>query len=211
MATYRPSERRVFQSTLPARGATRPTLDAGRNKAFQSTLPARGATAQTKTATCWTPYFNPRSPRGERHMYVHEIVGSDGFQSTLPARGATGCDLFPGLSLGISIHAPREGSDRSKPSTASYAVLFQSTLPARGATQSVYDTVTGMGISIHAPREGSDDIFNVNMDTLLGFQSTLPARGATVKPGSIPSELTPISIHAPREGSDSSWEGKQGS
>ena len=37
-----------------------------REQEFLSTLSLRRATAQTKTATCWTPYFYPRSPCGER-------------------------------------------------------------------------------------------------------------------------------------------------
>ena len=56
-----------FQSTLPARGATRKTLEAEIPGIFQSTLPARGATSK------------PARSGG---------IGSS-FQSTLPARGAT--------------------------------------------------------------------------------------------------------------------------
>ena len=56
---------------------------------FQSTLPARGAT------TCWLrqsnllQYFNPRSPHGERLKQFAGDNSSNKFQSTLPARGAT--------------------------------------------------------------------------------------------------------------------------
>ena len=59
---------------------------------------------------------------------------------------------------GISIHAPREGSDRSHWLTLNITRI----------------------ISIHAPREGSDaDNFSGKVSSL-GFLSTLPARGATV-------------------------------
>ena len=56
---------------------------------FQSTLPLRGATrASWRTGTS-TSYFNPRSPCGER-LYLSGIRNSGGsFQSTLPLRGAT--------------------------------------------------------------------------------------------------------------------------
>ena len=78
---------------------------------FLSTLPARGAT---------------------REAIVR--LGKIEFLSTLPARGATcsfgGC----ACNLGISIHAPREGSD----------VLSRAQLARQ------------IAISIHAPREGSD-------------------------------------------------------
>ena len=59
----------IFQSTLPARGATPLGGDSKRNEAFQSTLPARGATRS------WMASATPPNT----------------FQSTLPARGATGC------------------------------------------------------------------------------------------------------------------------
>ena len=100
----------------------------------------------------------------------------------------------------ISIHAPREGSDRPRdlrgpgrhdfnprsPRGERLAISwhllqtreFQSTLPARGATL--------------AAAEALD---------LVIFQSTLPARGATLELlGAGVGKV--ISIHAPREGSD---------
>ena len=123
---------------------------------FQSTLPARGATC------CATNFarrsdFNPRSPHGERRyspfvstdapsISIHAPrTGSDTllttslttwtqFQSTLPARGATGCKGFGLRSPVISIHAPRTGSDPSMQGCAWKGERFQSTLPARGAT-----------------------------------------------------------------------------
>ena len=59
---------------------------------------------------------------------------------------------------GISIHAPREGSD--------------------GRVK--YHQMEVVVISIHAPREGSDlGIYHLFADGEL-FQSTLPVRGATI-------------------------------
>ena len=168
-----------FLSTLPARGAT--LLTAREVKAekisihapregsdsgaayrpafydlFLSTLPARGATC----------FGWPRKCKGR-------------FLSTLPARGAT--QQFGGIldAHTISIHAPREGSDRrdrderrattyfyprsprgERRRTAKHrpgSAPFLSTLPARGAT-------------------GRFDFYH----PMLAFLSTLPARGATV-------------------------------
>ena len=101
----------------------------------------------------------------------------------------------------ISIHAPREGSDRA----CGY--------PLRCSI-----------ISIHAPREGSDAVSMVSVCPFGIFLSTLPVRGATVEPQSFLDyyasflstlpvrgatfDKAPcynaiiISIHAPREGSD---------
>ena len=125
---------------------------------FQSTLPARGATACQSQTWPHRPHFNPRSPRGERHELAQRIEQIRGkFQSTLPARGATtwissqaaqtakfqstlpsrgatvvsaplvpgGCHFNP-----RSPHGERPLSGKTKPSPRS----FQSTLPVRGAT-----------------------------------------------------------------------------
>ena len=101
---------------------------------FQSTLPVRGATSFSRAAFAGSCYFNPRSPCGERRYRAKVTVGKDIFQSTLPVRGATRrctkkqCiaskfqSTLPvrGATMdrrgaacisGISIHAPRAGSD----------------------------------------------------------------------------------------------------
>ena len=78
-------------------------------------------------------HFYPRSPRGERRLLLPLNLQIDDFLSTLPARGATIHERRNGTSVqflstlpargatahkdeilagkGISIHAPREGSD----------------------------------------------------------------------------------------------------
>ena len=78
------------------------------------------------------------------------------FQSTLPVWGAT-YSLIKGIcDYGISIHAPRVGSDSCPCGLAS-----------------------GGRISIHAPRVGSDPTFRERMAAVKEFQSTLPVWGAT--------------------------------
>ena len=86
-------------------------LTAQRLEAFQSTLPARGATVRTA-----------------------DVYWVEPFQSTLPARGATPVRPTAFLSVHISIHAPREGSDGGACGRHVHDGRFQSTLPARGAT-----------------------------------------------------------------------------
>ena len=103
-------------------------------------------------------HFNPRSPHGERLDKLLPPPILKRFQSTLPARGAT-CSqplLFP-MTLTISIHAPRTGSD----------VKCQDAL------------IVAAPISIHAPRTGSDEATAGKILAEMEFQSTLPARGAT--------------------------------
>ena len=85
------------------------------------------------------------------------------FQSTLPARGATFYAYPRFVNMDISIHAPREGSDK---------------LIRREQDMQC--------ISIHAPREGSDLRRAAPLRGGGIFQSTLPARGATRRPASVP-------------------------
>ena len=151
------------------------------NIRFQSTLPVRGATPCAYVRVRMVSHFNPRSPCGERPSRpVAMPLSSATFQSTLPVRGATELGLsYSAAASGISIHAPRAGSDH-----------YQN---FRHSLQTV--------ISIHAPRAGSD--FGVPGDSALTtyfnprspcgerhaikiivnhggeFQSTLPVRGAT--------------------------------
>ena len=56
---------------------------------FQSTLPAGGATDHFFHHTRRKQNFNPRSPRGERQQGYTYYKGQRQFQSTLPAGGAT--------------------------------------------------------------------------------------------------------------------------
>ena len=189
----------VFQSTLPARGATTPQEVTLTSKTFQSTLPARGATADKRC--------NQLRKR---------------FQSTLPARGAT----IPTEEMtdpdGISIHAPRTGSDahggkpasarrdfnprsphgerRTQVMTTSSSLTFQSTLPARGATMKQERASRICLFQSTLPARGATVSSNSIIKTKT-FQSTLPARGATMPSAGRWSRRT-ISIHAPRTGSD---------
>ena len=106
-------EPRLFQPTLPLRGATAWFLVFPPSSGFQPTLPLRGA---TQAALRWLrpmSSFNPRSPCGERrNKPVLEAVNGL-FQPTLPLRGATaGTSADSGGGL-VSTHAPLAGSDTS--------------------------------------------------------------------------------------------------
>ena len=127
-------------------------------------------------------YFNPRSPWGERQKFYVCQCTICTFQSTLPVGGATEPCLAGGLGVGISIHAPRGGSDVNPSVIYGSHNTFQSTLPVGGATWLLL-----------AP----------SLVPLL-FQSTLPVGGATILNPLIRSDFF-ISIHAPRGGSDCSW------
>ena len=105
---------------------------------FQSTLPVWGATPAT-------PVFAVASK----------------FQSTLPVWGAT---RVKGEALrwpGVSIHAPRVGSDRDRRTPARGRDSVSIHAPRVGSDASPKRiTAYGCRVSIHAPRVGSDAILS---------------------------------------------------
>ena len=147
-----------------------------------------------------------------------------GFLSTLPARGATSAfQLFLCDPLGISIHAPREGSDTQPSGRPCMRDYFyprsprgeRLLLPAhrqgrtghfyprspRGERPGITFGKGGYLISIHAPREGSDCISGWTSAATAHFYPRSP-RGERPQLPADQVELVAISIHAPREGSD---------
>ena len=99
-----------FQSTLPARGATACSDRTSAICSFQSTLPARGATTSHRPPACASD-FNPRSPRGERLKALELLGAGVGISIHAPREGSDSGFLQFNLDFCISIHAPREGSD----------------------------------------------------------------------------------------------------
>ena len=78
---------------------------------FQSTLPARGATPTRYASPRGYRDFNPRSPHGERHNLLISPSFIANFNPRSPHGERQNDDfLFPPFAL-ISIHAPRTGSD----------------------------------------------------------------------------------------------------
>ena len=220
----------VFQSTLPARGATRHQGAVWIGITFQSTLPARGATSSVcaRTRRLTISIHAPRTGSDNQEGFARKVPRE--FQSTLPARGATqqiGCIT---QFTGISIHAPRTGSDATLEITTKPIFHFNPRSP-HGERQSNTPTQRRRKvISIHAPRTGSDRQRRRNDGGKQGFQSTLPARGATrlyirdvldyIFQSTLPARGATrrkrdvhgdaeISIHAPRTGSDGDTGGSE--
>ena len=127
------------------------------------------------------PDFNPRSPYGERHIYKPLIRTSQNFNPRSP--------------YGERLIPRRRGTNQS---------TFQSTLPLRGATYTLRAWSTIHYISIHAPLTGSDQSGAVFRFLGLHFNPRSPY-GERLGIGHdilIPSK---ISIHAPLTGSDCYW------
>ena len=78
----------IFQSTLPARGATMILPEEIDDIIFQSTLPARGATTTRHSPSSPKSFQSTLPARGATEPAVFIRVRTQ-FQSTLPARGAT--------------------------------------------------------------------------------------------------------------------------
>ena len=128
-----PAAQRLFQSTLPLRGATgchfcrRPlewisihaplTGSDPRRTTCPSRIrisihaPLTGSDLPIAATNTRINYFNPRSPYGERLHIRAVLLSQTGFQSTLPLRGATICPASQMEITEISIHAPLTGSD----------------------------------------------------------------------------------------------------
>ena len=191
---------KIFQSTLPARGATARARSGYADMIISIHAPRTGSDDKKEQRRAGkadfnprSPHgerqikpgnprrkedFNPRSPHGERHCTTPRLPPRGTFQSTLPARGAT--------------HMP--GKDE-------HDGQFQSTLPARGATLSIAVVVPAPLFQSTLPARGATFGGVQWSSTRMPFQSTLPARGATSRKPETMRKMI-ISIHAPRTGSD---------
>ena len=168
----------LFLSTLPARGATLARRISARGTcAFLSTLPARGATIWARAST-WSVLF----------------------LSTLPARGATKAGEGDKGQNGISIHAPREGSDPLRPVLhPAHGISIHA--PREGSDDPGARPARSRRISIHAPREGSDQGMAGGATLPRNFYPRSPRGERRLDVGN-GLRQGGISIHAPREGSD---------
>ena len=190
----------TFQSTLPAKGATRSAALLVSPLLFQSTLPAKGATADCYSERYFycvsihapgkgsdmvsPPFalpslcFNPRSRQRERPVELVYPTHRLSVSIHAPGKGSDQYRIPPRALPHVSIHAPGKGSDQSPDLREVVGSVFQSTLPAKGATPDVF-------------------LYNAAYP----FQSTLPAKGATwIRFSNLPPSA--VSIHAPGKGSD---------
>ena len=153
---YPELESKLFQSTLPVWGATKGKEEHTMGKLFQSTLPVWGATMLRFLACLSVSTFQSTLPVWGATFQKRTSFWAERFQSTLPVWGATRPEWVDKILSGVSIHAPRVGSDwtwatrwlsrmsfnpRSpwgeRRITRQYILTinrFQSTLPVGGAT-----------------------------------------------------------------------------
>ena len=104
------------------------------------------------------PYFNPRSPHGERRMANLDLKANAYISIHAPRTGSDirQADVVKNRLI-ISIHAPRTGSDRSRPVSADFPKSRISIhAPRTGSDAPCAVEDESKAISIHAPRTGSD-------------------------------------------------------
>ena len=126
----------LFQSTLPAGGATEKVRNYRDNLLFQSTLPAGGATMSKMSSLRDLAIFQSTLPAGGATLDETAAGNLQNISIHAPRGGSDRVDYVLRTSdVMISIHAPRGGSDMQNCSTPSRpGRSFQSTLPAGGAT-----------------------------------------------------------------------------
>ena len=226
-ATFCPAATCYFNPRTPRGVRLKTAVLCGVYQKFQSTHPARGATRYPTPLLRQPPNFNPRTPRGVRQLSTPKVVQAIRISIHAPREGCDFC-LFAQTAEGImiSIHAPREGCDSGQSVVCRCPCHFNPRTP-RGVRLIYFRRLAkamAARISIHAPREGCDNISTETIEVSNAFQSTHPARGATAWPPALRrcnhyfNPRTPrgvrrvydgagprndgISIHAPREGCD---------
>ena len=123
---------------------------------FQSTLPARGATHQFFASLCGIFYFNPRSPHGERRLPEYWYYSVYDISIHAPRTGSDTARLCIKTVYNISIHAPRTGSDILQDIVDVSQEDFNPRSPHGERRHPLPRENRTIAISIHAPRTGSD-------------------------------------------------------
>ena len=192
-------EDEMFQSTRPARGATREAASSRTGATVSIHAPRAGRDSRAHAPLALWPCFNPRAPRGARLEAGPLSRPATWFQSTRPARGATRILFCSSSRRCVSIHAPRAGRDQTaqachlRPHVSIHA-------PRAGRDHFGRTPATLRRVSIHAPRAGRDiDQRNDSADSAVSIHA--PRAGRDSPPAASP-RCTSVSIHAPRAGRD---------
>ena len=124
---------KIFQSTLPLRGATGEYRATEKLQRISIHAPLTGSDLTRPGISRRGGYFNPRSPYGERHICPELAADAEEISIHAPLTGSDRLAVIMMRLIDISIHAPLTGSD-----------------PIKACTHA------STPISIHAPLTGSD-------------------------------------------------------
>ena len=212
----------MFQSTHPSRGATLNAMRCLHKERVSIHAPLAGCDSADFDQLLCLQSFNPRTPRGVRHIYSEYYILFGVFQSTHPSRGATISPQQAAGYMAVSIHAPLAGCDQNFVYVALQVLCFNPRTP-RGVRPSYrcyvgwvrsFNPRTPRGVrlllanwlfeqkefqSTH-PSRGATGIQHFSAASR-EFQSTHPSRGATFL-STICLQFTKVSIHAPLAGCD---------
>ena len=168
---------------------------------FQSTPPARGATRNRKCCVRLRS-ISIHAPREGGDVKLCAITSHNVISIHAPREGGDSRPPAPPAATGISIHAPREGGDLAYCCTCAEDSLFQSTPPARGATTERLPELRAVLHFNPRPPRGGRQFFEI---CGLGgsYFNPRPPRGGRLCGTGGRAARTEISIHAPREGGDS--------
>ena len=170
---------------------------------FQSTLPARGATAFVDEA-CLSDEISIHAPRtGSDYQVLADLPVTIEISIHAPRTGSDCAAACGSSRRKISIHAPRTGSDTVLLLAVAVGAKFQSTLPARGATTHLRES--RKGVAHFNPRSPHGERQRGTHGTLtpLYFNPRSPHGERPFRREMISAHGC-ISIHAPRTGSDGS-------
>jgi len=103
---------RVFQSTLPVKGATPEMQACWWTDGVSIHAPSEGSDMLWARWLAWAWFQSTLPVKGATYPPINTRK-KNMFQSTLPVKGATSGLPRLSTSRGVSIHAPSEGSDRS--------------------------------------------------------------------------------------------------
>ena len=139
---------------------------------------------------------------GSDHLPSCGVLAQVGISIHAPRMGSDARAPRCGIAAEfISIHAPRMGSDQTLAGRFKTGDIFQSTLPGWGATELRTGLPRELVFQSTLPGWGAT-CYAVACNRSIEFQSTLPGWGATVAFDLGEVLAVFISIHAPRMGSD---------
>ena len=122
-------------------------------------------------------YFNPRAPRGARLLQTENWKSIMTISIHVPREGHDFLRGLLHLHLFISIHVPREGHDPNFGQYQHPPKYFNPRAPRGARQQLAYNLFVKALISIHVPREGHDDITSAGLRCWHNFNPRAP-RGA---------------------------------
>ena len=216
---------RIFQSTLPARGATTDTAKSGGNcthisihaprtgsdgiktpipsvtGGFQSTLPARGATNEVEAILMPAMQFQSTLPARGATAHARKEDTMKQFQSTLPARGATPSgSREPAGRKHFNPRSPH-GERRDTKRITKRRDDFNPRSPHGERPERVAEILCISKISIHAPRTGSDAFRSIRSLGVMNFNPRSPHGERRVSPfeSRSASNFNPRSPHGERQ------------